>query len=137
MPLGFFGVREQAGGLDHDINAQRFPGQFGWRPGADDKHLRAIDHQDVVFGFIRTGFFGFDHAVEAALGRIVFQQIRQVVGWHDIAHGHYFNLLATGGADILTDQTLFHHGAENQPADPPESVYRNFDCHNISFSRLI
>ena len=37
---------------------------------------------------------------------------------------------------IATEQTLFHHRAKDQPANPPKSIDCNSNCHNLSFSKL-
>ena len=136
VAFGFLGIGEQARGLDHDIHSQLFPRQFRRRPCADNFDLCPIDNQHVILGLVGSGLFGTDRASEAALGRIVFQQIGQVVRRHDVSNGHHFKLLASCGANILPHQSLFNHGAENQPTDPPKSINRNFNCHNLSFSRL-
>ena len=56
MALGLFGFGEQAGGFDHDIDAQLLPRQFGGRLGADDLDLLAVHDQHIVFGFVGRGF---------------------------------------------------------------------------------
>jgi hypothetical protein len=114
-------VGEQAGGFDDDVHAHGFPRQLGRRLGAHDLHFLAIDHEDVVLGFVRGRLPGADLAVEAALGGVVLEQIRQVVRGDDIAHRDDFHVFA--------DHALFGDGAKHQAPDASEPVTCDFYCH--------
>ena len=48
VSLGFFGIGEEAGGFDYDIDAQLFSRQLGRGAGADDFHFIAIDDERIV-----------------------------------------------------------------------------------------
>ena len=71
----------------------------------------------------RSAFF---FALEAALGGIILEQVSEIIRWHDIADGD--------DLDILTDQTLFNHGPENQTADPSKPINSNFHWHIFRLS---
>jgi hypothetical protein len=47
----------------------------------------AVDHEDVVLGLVRGGFLGAHSAAEAALRGVIFEQVGEVVGRHDVADG--------------------------------------------------
>src|SRR5207244_13573201 len=53
-----------------------------------------------------------------------------------IAHRHLSDFSARPGGNIFAHQSLCHHGAEHQSANPPEPIDRNFDCHK-SLSRSL
>jgi hypothetical protein len=67
VALGFFGIGEEAGGLDDDFHAELLPGQTVRSAGAHDLDFVAVDDDDVVFGEIRRGFLRGNRAGEAAL----------------------------------------------------------------------
>ena len=67
MALGLLSLREEPGGLDHDIHPHLFPRQVSRRFRADDFDLRAVDHKHVVFSLVHRGFLRADRAAEAAL----------------------------------------------------------------------
>ena len=121
MAIGLLDVREQPCRLDHDLHPEGFPGQLRRRLGADDFDFLPIHDQHVVLSLVRRGFLRADFAFEAALDRVVFEQIRQIVRRDDIAHGDHFHVFA--------NQSLFGDGAKHQAADPSEPVNCNFNCH--------
>ncbi len=100
-----------------------FPRQFGRGLGADDLDFLAVDDENIVFGLVGGGFFRADLALETALGGIVFEQVSEVVGRHDVADGDDF--------DVLADHALLGDGAENEAADAAESIDCNFNSHNF------
>ena len=125
VALGLLGFGEEAGGFDDDIHAERLPRQFGGRLGGDDFDLGAIDDEDVIIGLVGAGFLRADGAVETTLGGVVFQEIGEVVRRDDVANRDDF--------DVLANQTLFHHCAEDEPSDASEAIDCHFHCHNFCF----
>jgi len=131
VPLGLLNIRKQAGRFDDYLGAQLFPGQLRGLFGADHPHFLAVNHQHIVLGFVRGRLFRADRALEAALGRIVLEQVGQVVGRDDIAHRDDFNVLA--------NQTLFDQRPIDQASNAAESVNCYFYCHisvPIGFSSI-
>jgi len=125
MPLGFLNVGKQAGGLDHHVHAQFFPGQLGRIFGADHLDLFAVDDEHIRVRPVGGGLLRPDGAVEAALDGIILQEIREVIRRHNIANGNDFH--------VFPDQTLLDHRPEHQATNAAEPINCNFDCHN-SFS---
>ena len=119
------GVGEQPGGFDDDVHAEFFPRQFRRRLGADDENFLAVNNQHVVLGLVGGGFFRANRAGEAALRGIVFEQVGEIVGGHDVADGDDF--------DFLAEQALFSDRAKDEATDPTESVDGDFDWHNLIF----
>ncbi len=122
VALRFFHVGEQTGGFDDEVHAERFPREFGRRLGADDLDFLAVDHEDIVFGFVGSGFLGADFAFEATLDGVVFDQVSEVVGGNDIPDRDDF--------DVFTDETLFDQRPEDQAANTAEPIDCYFHCHN-------
>src|SRR5205085_8831375 len=60
--------------------------------------------------------------LELAVGRIVFQQIRQVLGGHHVIDPHEF------------DVRIRNSGAKNQPTDTPETIDADFQRHDANSS---
>jgi hypothetical protein len=58
-----------------------------------------------------------------ALRGIVFQQVGEVVGGHDVADGD--------DIEFLAEQTLLDECAEDEAADAAETIDSDFDCHVI------
>ena len=107
------GVREQAGRLDHDLDAQVAPRQLG--RVLDLQHLDrlAVDHDRVV----RVG----DVALVGAVGRVVLEQ--QGVG-RDVDE-------VVDGDDLDTRRSL-EHRLEGLAADAAEAVDSDADGHRGS-----
>ena len=101
---------EEAGALQHHVDAQLAPGQLGGLGVLVDGDLLAV-HGDGVL----TGLHGV--AVVTALGGIVLQQMSQHLGAGQIVDGHHFIAL---GAEHLT---------ESQTADAAETIDCNFNSH--------
>jgi hypothetical protein len=53
---------------------------------------------------------------------VVFQQVGQIVGGHDVADGDDF--------DVLADEALFDEGTENETADAAKTVDGDFNGHS-------
>jgi hypothetical protein len=68
-------------------------------------------------------------AVETALGGVVFQQIGQVVGRHDVADGDHIEGRA--------EQALLDEGAEDEAADAAETIDCDFNCHAMTNPALV
>ena len=116
VSLRFFGISEQAGGFDHHIDAQLFPRQLGRSASADDFHFIAIDDERIVALMC-------DLAGKRALRGIIFNKVREIIRRDDIAH--------CDDVDRRAHESLFHHRAVSQPANPPETINCNFDSHSI------
>ena len=114
MALGFLGLSEQSGGLDHDIHAEFLPRQAAGFAGADDFHLIAVDKEGVVSLVSHL-------TRERALCGVIFHQVGEVVSRDDVAHGHH--------VDRVADEALFYHCTISQSADSAESVDCYFYCH--------
>ena len=65
-----------------------------------------------------------DRAVVAALRRVVFEQIRQIVRRHEIVDRHDF--------DVVAEKTLLRDCPEYQSADPAETIDAYFESHVVS-----
>ena len=126
VALGLLTVGEQTGRLDHEIDAELFPGEAGGIFGADDADLCPVNHQHIVFGLVRGRLLGANLAGETALGGIVLEQVGEVVRRDDIADRDDLNVFA--------DQPLFEHRAKHQPSNASESIDCNFNCHKLYFS---
>ena len=75
---------EQTGRLDHDVHAQVFPRDGGRIGFLEDFDFLAIDQQTIVGNF--------DGAIEAAIGRIVLEQVRHRLHVADIVEGNHFQV---------------------------------------------
>ena len=117
------GVGEQAGRLDHELHAQLGPGKLGRRLGADHEDVPAVDDEHIVLGLVGGRLLRADRAVETTLGGVVFEQVGQVVGRHDIADGDHIEGRA--------EQALLHEGAKDETADAAETVDCDFNCHGF------
>src|SRR5262245_8499159 len=82
----------------------------------------AVDDEDVVVGGVRLARFRFDLVLAAAVDRIVFQLIGELVRvGRDIDHADDVNRLA--------EQTLIAESLENQAANSAETVDTDFEGH--------
>ena len=61
--------------------------------------------------------------MEPTLGGVVFEQVGQVVGGHDIADRH--------DIEGRAEKALFHEGAEDETADAAETVDCDFNSHGF------
>ena len=119
VALGLLGLGEQAGAFDHVLDAEVLPRQRG-RAFLDGQALDlvAVDDEDVVLGARRLDFLLTDFAVEPALGRVVLEQVGEVVGRDEVVDGD--------DVELLAEQPLFDQRPEHQPADAPEPVDADF-----------
>src|ERR1043166_2536966 len=122
MTPGFLRIGKQTRGFDNDIDAERLPRQRGRALlHSETLDLVSVDHQHIVLGDAGAGFFTGDRAVEAALSRIVSDQVCQIVCRYDVVYRN--------DIDLLAEQALVAQRAKNQPADPSKPVNSDFDCH--------
>ena len=125
MPFGLFRLGEQPGRFDDVLHAQLLPGKCRWaflyRQALD---LVAVDDKRVVVSHGRRGLLAHDAAAKPALRRVVFQQVRQVIGGDNIIEGHH--------VETPAQQTLLDQGPENQTADAAETIDANSDCHRAN-----
>ena len=85
----------------------------------------AVDDEHVVLGHVGLRFFARDRAVEFALGRIVLEEVGEIVGGHEIVH--------RDDIDRFAEQSLFRDGAKDEPSDAPEAIDADF-CHGAFFN---
>ena len=71
-------------------------------------------------------FLGGHGAVEMPLGRVVLEQVSQVVGRHQVVDRHHVELLA--------QQSLLHQGTKDQPANPAKPIDPDFHCRHVLVS---
>jgi hypothetical protein len=114
-------VHEQARGLDHDIDAEVLPRQLGRALRADDLDVLVVDDEHVGLGLVGRRLLGTDAALELALNRVVLEEVREVVGGHDVADRHH--------VEILAEAALGVERAEHQAANASEPVDRNASRH--------
>ena len=114
---GVVAAREEARGLEDDVDAEVGPRQVGRVALGEDLDLLAVDHEAVVVAF--------DRARIAAVGRVVAQQVRErgVVG--DVVDGDPLDVGLRGLA-----------GAEDVAADAAEAVDPDAYGHALGPSSL-
>src|SRR5262249_35086018 len=80
---------------------------------------------DVIIVCIRLRFASFDWPIETALGRVVAEQVAEIIGRNDIVDRDHIQLFA--------EQPLFDQSPEHQPANPPKPVNADLHaCHLVS-----
>ena len=120
VALGLATLSEETSGFDDDINSKLFPWQCGWA-FSDSQALNfvPIDDKDVVFSDFRAGFFGVNFFLSAALGRVILNQVSEVVSRHEVVHGDYLN--------FFTEKSLVANCAKHQTPDASETIDADFD----------
>jgi len=120
VSAGFGGFGEEASGFDDDIDAEFFPGEGG---GAfldgEATDFVAIDHEEIIFGEIGVGFFAVDLFFGAALGGVVFDQIREVISGDEVIDRDHF--------DFCAEKALVADCPKNEATDAPETIDADFD----------
>jgi len=109
---GAVAVREEPGGLEHDVNAQVLPRQL--RRIAQRQHLElvAVDRDRIARGrHLR---------VQIAEHRVVLQKMRQRCSVREVVDGDE--------VDVLVGERRAH----DIPTDPAKPVNANFDRHPVS-----
>ena len=109
---------EDAGPLDHDVDAQLAPGALGRVADGDGLDLLAVDDQVLVVVLDRAG--------KAAVGAVVLQQRGQHLVVGQVVDGDHFELVAA-----------FDQAAKRQPADAAKTIDGDFDCHESVSSELM
>jgi hypothetical protein len=115
VALGFVGGGEKAGALEDDVHAVLFPRQGGgaFLDGEAFDFL-PVDHEHVVLGNGGRGFLAGHGAFEGALGGVVFEEISEVVGGHEVIDRDHL--------EVLAQQSLLRNRAENEAPDTPEAI---------------
>ena len=126
VALGLLGVDEQTGGFNDEVNPELFPGESGGILRADHEDVLAVHNDDIVFEFVGGGLLGGDLPLEAALGGIVLQKIRKIVGRDDVAHCHHLNIFA--------EQALLDDCTKDEAPDASETIDTDFYCHRLLLS---
>jgi len=121
VTLGLLGIGEEAGGLDDELNTELGPGQFSRALGADDEDVLAVDDENVVVSLVGGGLLRGNGAVEATLGRVVLQEVGQIVGRDDVAH--------RDDVERRAEEALLNEGAEYEATDAAETIDCDFNCH--------
>src|SRR5690606_9097907 len=120
---GLVGVGEQAGGLDHVVDAQVLPGKAGGVAGGGDAlDLVTVDDENVGLFLRGVALLGGHGVLELAVDGIVTDLVGEIVGvGGDVDDGHDIELLAQ---QALIADRLKHHAA-----DATKAVDSNFDGH--------
>ena len=113
---GVLALGELAGRLDHHIDPERLPGQLGGVAELQGRHFVAVDADAVLAGG--------DLAGEAAVHRVVLEQVAQGSRVGDVVDGHDLEL-----------RVAFHDGPYEEAADSSEPVDTDLDCHTKLPSR--
>jgi len=106
-----FSVREAAGGLEHDVDAEVFPRQLRRLLLGEDLDLVAVDGDAVRAGADVSGI--------GAVHRVVLEQVRERLGIRQVVDG---------------DEVEIRHarelgGAQHLPSDSAEAVDANLNRH--------
>jgi len=106
VTFGLRRVGKKTGAFDDDVNTERLPRQCGWTFfDSEAFDFVAVDDEDIILGDSRRGFLARHGAGEAALRRVILNQVREVVRWDEIVDGDDF--------DFFTEQTLIADCAEH------------------------
>ena len=90
-------------------------------PDREAFNLVAIHHQDIVLFEGGVGLFAGNGFVGLALGRVVFDEVGEVIRRDEVVHGHDF--------DFLAEKALVTDSAEDEAANAPKAVDADFN-HN-------
>ncbi len=112
MLLGVVGVGEVTGGFDHDLGADRLPGQL-----CRISFLEHLDDLVVDRDAVRAGG---DLVRQIAQDGIVFQQVSQGFGIGEIVDRNEFDI------------AVIERSSEHVSPDASESVDAYFNCHFAS-----
>ena len=107
---GFVGC-EKPGGLNHEINVQFAPRELRRVTFGEALDAFAVEDDCVA---IRPHF-----TCKASVGGVVFEQIREIVGWHKVVDRHKFK------AGILAS------GPQHHAANAAKSVDANAKSHVV------
>ncbi len=105
-------VGEPAGGLEHDVDAQFLPRQLGGILLREHPHPVAVHQQGIARGFHR--------ALEAAMHRVVLEQVGQRRRVGEVVHRHEVDVL----------DALLLRRAHHVAADATESVDPDLERHH-------
>src|SRR3989344_9253978 len=105
-----FGGQEEAGGVDDDVGARFVPLEISRIFLGGQTNLLAIHHHAAAVDL--------DVAVEAAMHRVVLQNISQIVWFQQVVDG-----------DDLDVFEIFRDRAEHHTTDTAETVNTDFDSH--------
>ncbi len=107
---GVLAAGEQAGRLDHHVDAEVAPGQRRRIALGEDLQLLAVDRQRSLPRLHR--------AWEAPQDRVVLEQVGESAGVGDVVDGDEVEVRARGVG-----------GAEEVASDPTEAVDADLHCH--------
>ena len=142
VALGLLDGGEQAGGLDHEVHAQRLPRQFGRRLGADHLHFLAVDDEHVRIGVL--GLFAGGLGLGHGFREVLLSTLPLKRPWMESYLSKYARLSAgTISPTATTSMSLptmpcSTRARINQASDAAEPVNCNFDCHKfvIRFAKM-
>ncbi len=109
---GVLALGEEAGRLDHDVDAEVAPGQVGRVALGQHLDLLAVDHQRALVGL--------DGAREAAQDRVVLEQV-----------GHRGRVDQVIDGDELEVRARRVRRAEHVAPNPPETVDADLHSHDV------
>ena len=107
---GVLPLREQAGGLDHDLHSEVAPGECG--------RVLLVQHPDLGAIDLDAAVGDLDLAREAPEDRVVLEQVGDHLGVDQVVD-----------RDELEIRARLVRRAEQVPADAPEAVDAHLDCH--------
>src|ERR1019366_3420418 len=109
-------VVEEAGGLDHDVDAELAPWQRSGVALGEHLDLDAVDAD--------RGALGLDRARGGAEDRVVLEQVRERARVRQVVDGHPLDVRTLCGPPRLG-------GTQDVPADPAESVDPHAYGHSL------
>ena len=109
MDLAVLDAVELAGRFDDDVHAEFPPRQVAWVTIREDLDRLAVHHHEIAASF--------DFMVQLAVDRVIFEEMRRLLGIGSAVHGDDLHLF------VLQRRPQAH------PADPSKAVDSDFRYH--------
>ena len=123
MTLGLCSFGEEPGRFDDDVDTEFLPGKGG-RTLCDGKAFNLVPFTTRVSSSAASGrrLFTVDLALEPALGRVVFEEICEIVRRNEVVYC----------SDLVArfEESLLNHRAKEKPSDASEAI--DADCSHLS-----